>query len=207
MTQLCFYTCVCHSVWKNDEQYGAGVIPYFHPPYILTLGLKYRNNIFTPGWRYQGGENIVSHRFNTFAYMSENLLASSIKQTDDDEIRWYIFLTHCGLVTLYGNIEHGQYWFMILLTTHWNDWGRTRMRVWAHIRHPIAHLCIVRIWERLISLYMFTFLQNTAACNGLNTVKSLNIRHALIGYEIVHHSDIVEASPVGAAPTTSSFST
>ena len=32
-----------------------------------------------------------------------------------------------------------------------------------------------------------------------------NIRRTLIGYEIVDHSDVVGASPVGAAPTTSSF--
>ena len=34
-----------------------------------------------------------------------------------------------------------------------------------------------------------------------------NIRHTLVGKKIVDHSDVVEASPVGAAPTTSSFST
>ena len=34
-----------------------------------------------------------------------------------------------------------------------------------------------------------------------------NIRHALVGNKIVDHSDVVGASPVGAAPTTSSFST
>ena len=34
-----------------------------------------------------------------------------------------------------------------------------------------------------------------------------NIRRTLIGNKIVDHSDIVGASPVGAAPTTSSFST
>ena len=34
-----------------------------------------------------------------------------------------------------------------------------------------------------------------------------NIRRTLIGNEIVDHSDVVGASPVGAAPTTSSFST
>ena len=33
-----------------------------------------------------------------------------------------------------------------------------------------------------------------------------NIRRALIGNKIVDHSDVVGASPVGAAPTTSSFS-
>ena len=34
-----------------------------------------------------------------------------------------------------------------------------------------------------------------------------NIRCTLVGNEIVDHSDVVGASPVGAAPTTSSFST
>ena len=34
-----------------------------------------------------------------------------------------------------------------------------------------------------------------------------NIRHTLEGNKIVDHSDVVGASPVGAAPTTSSFST
>ena len=34
-----------------------------------------------------------------------------------------------------------------------------------------------------------------------------NIRRTLVGNQIVDHSDVVGASPVGAAPTTSSFST
>ena len=34
-----------------------------------------------------------------------------------------------------------------------------------------------------------------------------NIRHTLVGNNIVDHSDAVGASPVGAAPTTSSFPT
>ena len=34
-----------------------------------------------------------------------------------------------------------------------------------------------------------------------------NIRRTLVGNKIVNHSDIVGASPVGAAPTASSFST
>ena len=34
-----------------------------------------------------------------------------------------------------------------------------------------------------------------------------NIRRALEGNKIADHSDVVGASPVGAAPTTSSFST
>ena len=34
-----------------------------------------------------------------------------------------------------------------------------------------------------------------------------NIRRTLVGNNIVDHSDVVGASPVGAAPTASSFST
>ena len=34
-----------------------------------------------------------------------------------------------------------------------------------------------------------------------------NIRRTLVGNKVVDHLDVVGASPVGAAPTTSSFST
>ena len=37
--------------------------------------------------------------------------------------------------------------------------------------------------------------------------KVSNISRTLVGNQIVDHSDVVGASPVGAAPTTSSFST
>ena len=37
--------------------------------------------------------------------------------------------------------------------------------------------------------------------------KTYNIRRTLVDKKIVDHSDVVGASPVGAAPTTSSFST
>ena len=37
--------------------------------------------------------------------------------------------------------------------------------------------------------------------------KTSNISHTLVGNKIVDHSDVVGASPVGAAPTTSSVST
>ena len=38
-------------------------------------------------------------------------------------------------------------------------------------------------------------------------LKSSNIRCTLVGNEIVDHSDVVGAVPVGTAPTTSSFLT
>ena len=37
--------------------------------------------------------------------------------------------------------------------------------------------------------------------------KTSNIRRTLLGNKIVDHSDVVGASPAGAAPTTSSFPT
>ena len=37
--------------------------------------------------------------------------------------------------------------------------------------------------------------------------KTSNIRRSLVGNKILDNSDVVGASPVGAAPTTSSFST
>ena len=42
---------------------------------------------------------------------------------------------------------------------------------------------------------------------GSDYRKVSNIRRTLLGNKIVDHSDVVGASPAGAAPTTSSFST
>ena len=42
---------------------------------------------------------------------------------------------------------------------------------------------------------------------SLNYRRVSNIRRMLVGNKIVDHSEVVGASPVSAAPTTSSFST
>ena len=42
---------------------------------------------------------------------------------------------------------------------------------------------------------------------NLNYRKVSNIWRTLVGNKIIDHSDVVRASPVSAAPTTSSFST
>ena len=47
----------------------------------------------------------------------------------------------------------------------------------------------------MISYFLFNYRQVS------------NISRTLVGNQIVGHSDVVGASPVGAAPTTSSFST
>ena len=51
---------------------------------------------------------------------------------------------------------------------------------------------------------MYNQQQNT---NIQKYRKISNIMRTLVGNKIVDHSDVVGASPVGAAPTTSSFST
>ena len=69
-------------------------------------------------------------------------------------------------------------------------------------------------WERnliLITLYMVCWPHvnkwPTILCQQDMSRKTSNISRTLVGDEIVDNSDVVGASPVGAAPTTSSFST
>ena len=55
-------------------------------------------------------------------------------------------------------------------------------------------------------LIVFTFF--VKQCIRYKTYrKTSNIRRTFAGNEIVDHSDVVGASPIGAAPTTSSFLT
>ena len=58
----------------------------------------------------------------------------------------------------------------------------------------------------MVKLYVFA--NNTYFMKVNNIYREVsNISRALVGNNIVDHSDVVGASPVGAAPTTSSFST
>ena len=66
----------------------------------------------------------------------------------------------------------------------------------------------------LAHIYDATALAWTNAALMFNKNKSIrnyrqvsNIRRTFAGNKLVDHSDVVGASPVGAAPTTSSFST
>ena len=77
-------------------------------------------------------------------------------------------------------------------------------------KHPLQNY--VSEFYRTIMEYGISHELNIVFCcalfwNGQKTYrKTSNIRHTLIGNKIVDHSDVVGASPVGAAPTTSSFS-
>ena len=60
--------------------------------------------------------------------------------------------------------------------------------------------------EKMCNSSMSRLMKHGIICY-LNYRKVSNIRRTLVGNKIVDHSDVVGASPVGAAPTTSSFST
>ena len=55
--------------------------------------------------------------------------------------------------------------------------------------------------------HLADFLSPVAPFTNTDYRQVSNIRRTLVGNQIVDHSDVVAASPVGAAPTTSSFST
>ena len=57
---------------------------------------------------------------------------------------------------------------------------------------------------------IFNHLSSVKTSQGIGTrpvQQTSNISRTLVGNKIVDHSDVVGASPVGTAPTTSSFST
>ena len=57
------------------------------------------------------------------------------------------------------------------------------------------------------NLLMYIAVYDMSWCKLSKYRQVSNIRRTWVGNEIVHHSDVIGASPVGAAPTPSSFST
>ena len=64
--------------------------------------------------------------------------------------------------------------------------------------HDICYF-LVEIWG--------SWMKGTGTYTQENYRQVSNISHTLAGNNFAYHSDVVGASPVGAAPTTSSFST
>ena len=70
------------------------------------------------------------------------------------------------------------------------------------IRNQIQQIPLKKMHSEMLSAKWQSF------SFGINVYhKTSNISRTLVGNKIVDHSDVVGASPVGAAPTTSSFST
>ena len=66
-----------------------------------------------------------------------------------------------------------------------------------------VHCSVIQDVQYTSSIYV----QFHCAVFGFGYRKTSNIKRTLVGNKIVDHSGVVGASPVGAAPTTSSFST
>ena len=66
----------------------------------------------------------------------------------------------------------------------------------GHISHNVQHTC---------NMALSGMVSHIGQIGNYRQVS--NISRTLVGNKIVDHSDVVGASPVGAVPTTSSFST
>ena len=97
------------------------------------------------------------------------------------------------------------YIFILDLDLASMDWTKTTVR---RDKNLCKFCNLVRL---LLEILRYSFVQHDRElmyrCAKLEYRKISNIRHTLVGNKIIDHSDVVGASPVGAAPTTSSFST
>ena len=79
----------------------------------------------------------------------------------------------------------------------------------AGSKHPLTYV-LLRVLIKIDMLKKITYiciLYHFATMRLCKYRKTFGISRALVGNKIVDNSDVVGASPVGAAPTTSSFST
>ena len=89
------------------------------------------------------------------------------------------------------------------------EWFRGTWTILLQSRHKcILQTAINKLVNKLQQKYLTNCgcIPSGTMYNGSYRETS-NIRRTLVGNKIVDHSDVVGASPVGAAPTTSSFST
>ena len=91
-------------------------------------------------------------------------------------------------------------------TCEWD--GEVENPSWLHCCHWFSPQ-----WSYLRPSYLHNGISHTGKMTSLYWIRACgyrqvsNIRRTLEGNKIIDHSDVVGASPVGAAPTTSSFST
>ena len=98
------------------------------------------------------------------------------------------------------------------INKHWSDnWYVSSIIVWLNTSNTWQewgewfHEYITRLLVPIKDICMATSTQYLRLTGDYRKVS--NIRRTLVGNKIVDRSDVVGASPVGAAPTTSSFST
>ena len=97
------------------------------------------------------------------------------------------------------------------------EWERKSVRLPVYDRFYISSTIAFIVFEKGSPRFLYTGTQLQLPIVHVNSSLYLfdysmyrqvsNTRRTLVGNQIVDHSDVVGASPVGAAPTTSSFST
>ena len=96
-----------------------------------------------------------------------------------------------------------------LLAPGWCDDVKTLNTSYRRNSRALSHVSGLDLYK-IIYLSNFQIIKILLKFIGLTGIYSYlkvsNIRRTLVGNKIVDHSDVVGASPVGAAPTTSSFS-
>ena len=110
--------------------------------------------------------------------------------------------------TPYGVIR--PQWVNQFYETHeaYSDWaGLANSMVWlpCNTKNYLGQLNFYNLYIHLANilfLYIMKLKYNISSYHQIS-----NIRHALVGNKLVDHLDVVGASPVGAAPSTASFST
>ena len=107
-------------------------------------------------------------------------------------------------VSFWHNFYHWLHWPL----SKWQCLVQAAMKILSKWWH-FCFRCVGTIYEvypmNLNLLYFILLGLNYQLL--LNYCQVSNIRRTVAGNKIVDHSDVVGASPVGAAPTTSSFST
>ena len=135
--------------------------------------------------------------------------------------RWCAKSAHClrGLeLTGTLSVRCKLYWCLLSKFGNliWLIWGvQKRIQLPSKSRRVMYVTNLWRIWMHIdgleqdcsisIALAMETLQHSTKPYTRYH--KTSNISGTLVRNKIVDHSDVVGASPVGAAPTTSSFST
>ena len=119
----------------------------------------------------------------------------------------------------YGLIDlHFRYLSRRVVSFYWNSTNSVYQNSYKIYIQPellvLQHSCGISQWQQ-VGIFLLTYFNScfsvlVALCvenPQVDCRQVSNIRLTLVGNKIFDHSDVVGASPIGAAPTTSSFST
>ena len=134
-------------------------------------------------------------------YWCGKQLHHSYGSNTQEDPNWHLLHAKAQIKWLPFHTQHFQIHFLVWKLSHFYS---KFTEIWS--QSPVDDMPplvqMMAWWQSGRNHYM-----NQRWYSLLNYRKVSNIRRTLVGNKIVDHSDVVGASPVGAAPTTSSFST